>query len=128
MSLALTPDQRTQLERQLLARQRELDHQMDEHQGGASRVQHAREVLLQDGDDAPQRDADREVELARSDRELAELGRVSAALQRLHQPDFGRCADCGEPIAFARLQLEPWARRCVACESRAEGHQAHHTM
>lgn len=128
MTLALTAAQRSELERLLRQRQAQLDQQMAEHQGGASRVQHAREVLLQDGDDAPQRDADREVELARSDREMAELGRVSQALQRVHSPEFGFCQDCGDAIPFARLSLEPWALRCVGCERQAEGHQARRTL
>ena len=55
-----------------------------------------------------------------TDRELAELGAVSAALLRLKQDDFGQCADCGEGIAFDRLKVEPWALRCVRCESQRE--------
>jgi DnaK suppressor protein len=118
---SLTMAQRTTLEAELKLRQQALDRQLAEHQHGVSRVEHARELLQQDGDDAPQRDADREVDLARSDRELAELGLVSQALQRVHQPGYGQCADCGDAIPYARLQLEPWALRCVACETRAEG-------
>ena len=117
----LTPAQCTELQTRLLARQAELDGQLAEQQGGAGRVDMAAELLNQDGDDAPQRDADREVALARADHELEELGRVSRALRRLDAPDFGECRDCGEAIAFARLCLEPWAERCVACESAHEG-------
>ena len=123
MSHILTAAQRAVLEAGLKQRQAELDGQLAEHQGGATRAEHAREVLEQDGDDAPQRDADREVDLARADRELAELGRVSDALRRVALPEFGFCADCGDGIPFARLQLEPWALRCVACETRSEGPQ-----
>jgi DnaK suppressor protein len=117
----LTVAQRAELQTKLLARQAELDRQLAEQQGGAGRVDMAADLLIQDGDDAPQRDADREVALARADHELDELGQVSRALRRLQAPDFGECRDCGEPIAFARLCLEPWAERCVACESTHEG-------
>ena len=116
----LSASQLQALETTLLARQAQLDRQMAEHQGGASRVEHAAEVLALDGDDR-QGDADREVELARADRELQELGQVSQALRRLKQPGYGLCEDCGEAIALGRLKLEPWALRCVACESRHEG-------
>ena len=117
---ALSPGQRGLLQQLLQLRQQELDRRLADHQGGASRSEHARQVLLQDGDDAPQRDADREIDLARNDREIAELGAVSDALARLHDSSFGRCADCAQPIPFERLKLEPWALRCVACEAVRE--------
>jgi len=119
MKSPLTPGQRAQLKELLELRQHELDGRVARQPQG--RAEHAREVLLQDGDDAPQRDADREVDLARSDADLRELGAVSAALARLNEPGFGRCTDCGEAIAFDRLRIEPWALRCVACEARREG-------
>lgn len=128
MNTPLTPAQRTELATALQARQAQLDRQLAEHQGGGSHVQMARELLQEDAHDQRERDADREVELARSDREMAELGRVSQALQRVQSPEFGFCQDCGDAIPFARLSLEPWALRCVGCESKAEGHQARHTM
>jgi len=120
MTYALSSGQRVLLQQLLQLRQQELDRRVALHQGGAGRGEHAREVLLQDGDDVAQRDADREVELARDDRELAELGAVSDALSRLYDSSFGRCADCAEPIPFERLKLEPWALRCVSCESKRE--------
>ena len=117
----LTPTQRAQLAAELGLRRAQLDSQLGDQLAGQTRAEHARDLLLQDGDDAPQRDADREVALARTDHELAELGQVSRALQRIGSPDFGLCSDCGEAIAFERLRLEPWAARCVACESAHEG-------
>ena len=121
MTTHLTADQRAQLKERLLLRQHELDQRLERELGGGGRAAHAREVLLQDGDDAPQRAADREIDLVRSDAELRELGAVSQALQRLGSAEFGLCADCGQPIAFDRLKAEPWALRCVACESAREG-------
>ena len=128
MTALLTTEQRTRLEAALKQRQAALDAQLAEHQGGASRVEMAAELRAEDTHDSRERDADREVELARADRELAELGQVSAALRRVHEPDFGFCADCGEAIRFERLLAEPWATRCVGCASAAEGHQAHHRL
>ena len=77
-------------------------------------------MLLQDGDDAPQRDGEREVDMALSDLETQQLGAVSQALVRLHEGHYGACADCGKAIPFARLLVEPWAERCVVCESKHE--------
>lgn len=126
MSHALTPAQRAALEQALRQRLAELDGRAAAR-GGESRAEHAREMLLQDGDDAPQRDADREVDLATADREIAEMGAVSQALKRLQEPDYGLCTDCGASIPFARLQLEPHTLRCVACESQREKAATHGT-
>ena len=120
MSHYLSPGQRALLQQLLQMRQHELDRRMALHQSGASRAEHASEVLRQDGDDAPQRDSDREVDLARADRDVEELGAVSAALARVHDAHFGLCADCGASIPFDRLKLEPWALRCVDCERKRE--------
>jgi len=116
----LTAGQRALLEAALVQRQHQLDRRLADHTGGLSRAEHAREVLLQDGDDAPQRESEREMDLALTDIETQELGAVSAALRRLHEPEFGQCADCANEIPFDRLKIEPWALRCVACESRRE--------
>ncbi len=120
MSNHLTAGQKALIESALLLRQQELDRRLAAQQGGQSRAEHAREVLLQDGDDATQRDADREVDLALNDLEMVELGLVSRALGRIHDPDFGLCHDCGAPIPFDRLKLEPHAWRCTRCESARE--------
>lgn len=120
MSSQLTAGQRALLQSELLQRQRELDHKLADHQQGLSRVEHARELLAQDSDDVKHRDAQRAMDMRWSDRDLAELGAVSAALLRLQEGRYGECADCGEAIAFDRLKVEPAALRCIGCETRRE--------
>ena len=120
MSTHLTPGQHALLESALKSRQRELDRQLADHQGGLSRAEHARERLNEDSDDISHREADRELDMAMNDRELNELGAVSAALRRLQEGRYGLCTDCGEGIAFDRLKVEPWALRCIDCEGRRE--------
>ncbi len=120
MTTHLTAGQRALLEAALVQRQHELDRRLAEHHDGLSRVAHAREVLLQDGDDAPQRENARATDLAVTDMETQELGAVSQALKRVHSPDYGVCVDCGEDIPFDRLKVEAWALRCVGCESAHE--------
>jgi len=116
----LTTGQRALLEAALVQRQHQLDRRLAEHHTGMSRAEHAAEMLEQDNDDAPQRETERELDLALSDLETRELGEVSNALRRLHGGDYGLCADCGIEIPFDRLKVEPAALRCVACESRLE--------
>ena len=53
-------------------------------------------------------------------RDLDEYQAGRAALSRLDAGVYGVCADCGEPIPPARLQAQPFAIRCVACQERVE--------
>jgi DnaK suppressor protein len=62
----------------------------------------------------------RDTGMAKSARESAELQAVDAALKRIADDTFGECVDCGEPIARARLDANPAAARCIACQQRAE--------
>ena len=116
----LTVGQHALLQADLQQRQQWLQGRLAEHHGGLSRAEHARELLEQDGHDAPRREAERELDMAQSDRDTLELAAVRAALQRLGEGGYGLCSDCGEEIPFDRLKVEPWALRCVACESRRE--------
>jgi DnaK suppressor protein len=45
------------------------------------------------------------------------LGEVEAAIARLAEGTYGRCERCGQPIAPARLEAMPAARRCISCAS-----------
>jgi len=116
----LTAGQHALLEADLQQRQRWLQDRLSDHHGGLSRAEHARELLEQDGHDAPRREAERELDMAQSDRDTLELAAVRAALARLAAGEYGLCADCSEDIPFDRLKAEPWALRCVGCESARE--------
>lgn len=120
MSSHLTPGQRALLRAALEQRQHQLDRRLADHLGGRSRAEHAREVLTQDGDDAPQRESEREMDMALSDLETQEVGVVSEALRRIDSDAYGLCTACGVEIPFDRLRAEPWAERCVPCETARE--------
>ncbi len=53
-------------------------------------------------------------------RDLEEFHAGRAALARLDAGDYGTCIDCGEPIPAPRLQAQPFAIRCIACQERRE--------
>jgi DnaK suppressor protein len=55
--------------------------------------------------------------------ELAELDDIERALARIADGRYGRCASCGEAIALARLQAQPAASMCLACQQRHEQHR-----
>ena len=65
-------------------------------------------------------DLNAEPEAAALERDVVELREVEAGLARVHEPDFGLCIDCEADIPFARLEANPSASRCVACQARAE--------
>ncbi|MDC1286843.1 TraR/DksA family transcriptional regulator [Gammaproteobacteria bacterium] len=45
---------------------------------------------------------------------------VELALRRIDDASYGDCLECGEPIAYARLQAQPSASLCIACQSARE--------
>lgn len=53
-----------------------------------------------------------------------ELEQVLTARQRLHDQEYGRCLDCGEPIDLKRLQALPAAPCCTSCQSVRERGEA----
>ena len=120
MHTPLTAEQTAGLQADLAQHRERLRGQLKEHLHGQSRAERASETLAQDADDAPQRGPEREVALALTAREQREVDAIDAALARLHDGRYGVCADCGVDIPYARLQAEPWALRCVVCESRHE--------
>jgi RNA polymerase-binding protein DksA len=53
-------------------------------------------------------------------RQTEELRELDAALERMRDGVYGRCANCGADIAVARLQARPTARFCQACAHTLE--------
>jgi len=71
--------------------------------------------------------ADRAGESLQQDLALSLLGnaatvldRVEAALQRIANGSYGRCARCGAKIPDARLEAVPYAAACVDCAAKEE--------
>ena len=48
------------------------------------------------------------------------LQRIELALRRIDSGEYGFCFECGEPIAFGRLQAQPFAGLCLDCQSASE--------
>ena len=44
-----------------------------------------------------------------------ELGLIDSALRRLEAGEYGYCTHCGEEIQSSRLEVMPWALRCINC-------------
>jgi DnaK suppressor protein len=52
------------------------------------------------------------------EREEQHFSLIVAALKRIDDGTFGRCATCGKPIAPERIEVLPWADDCVDCHSK----------
>ena len=47
-----------------------------------------------------------------------ELRRITQALKRLEQDEFGECVQCGEMIADGRLAIDPSLSLCILCADK----------
>ncbi len=65
---------------------------------------------------------EREKQFLFASKEGRYLWHVNEALRRLYQnpKDFGKCHDCGDAIAFERLDALPHARLCINCKAKEE--------
>ena len=65
---------------------------------------------------------EREKEFLFASKEGRYLWHVNEALRRLYKsPEtFGACQECGDPIAFERLDALPHARLCIKCKAKEE--------
>ena len=78
---------------------------------------------MEETDDWAVADLETALDVAEVSRDAGELRDVEAALLRLRDGTYGECVDCGTNIPFARLQANPSASRCIACQERVEAAQ-----
>ena len=58
--------------------------------------------------------------VARLDRHIQGMRDIEAAFQRIKDGTYGVCVDCGDDVAFNRLQAYPTAKRCIVCQEKRE--------
>lgn len=92
---------------QLVARKKEMEFQ---------------EVEPEIGDEADIATAsvEKDILYEMTDVEQQSLDSVEAALRKIEKGVFGRCEICGTQIPRQRLEVMPWARNCVFCQSKNE--------
>lgn len=49
------------------------------------------------------------------------LSKMERALKMIHDPDFGLCRECEQPIPFDRLMIVPESDLCVECAQAIVG-------
>ena len=58
---------------------------------------------------------DNEVVDALGNEAREEIAKITAALQRMDEGDFGICVECGQPIEDGRINAYPYADECIDC-------------
>lgn len=109
------------LYKMLLSKRQEIIREIEESLGQSltedqqRRLESARDV----GDQALM-DLERELGISLMEMRNRRRQSIDEALTRLHEGTYGICAECGVEISEKRLQAVPFAKLCVACQSRAE--------
>src|SRR5207302_7475833 len=70
--------------------------------------------------DEIQANESREIGFATRELLVARVNRLSAALDRLSEGEYGTCVECSEEISPARLRAMPEVQTCVRCQDRLE--------
>src|SRR5437870_11443006 len=70
--------------------------------------------------DEIQANESREIGFATRELLVERVNRLSVALDRLAEGEYGTCVECGEEISPARLRAMPEVQTCVRCQDRPE--------
>jgi DnaK suppressor protein len=62
----------------------------------------------------------REIGFATRELLVERVNKLTAALDRLNDGEYGTCTECGEEIAPARLRVIPEVQTCVRCQDKLE--------
>jgi DnaK suppressor protein len=109
------------LHRMLLGKRQEIIKEIEESLGQSltedqqRRLESARDV----GDQALM-DLERELGISLMEMRNRRRQSIDEALMRLHEGTYGMCAECGVEISEKRLQVVPFAKLCVECQSKEE--------
>jgi DnaK suppressor protein len=117
-SRSLKPAQIEQLRSELLKQQQELTELLHNAEDATKPV-----TLDQQSVGRVSRiDAIQQQQMAIANQQQASgiLKRIELALRRIDEDSYGDCPECAEPIAFARLQVQPFANLCIGCQSAQE--------
>ncbi len=113
MAKELSDTQIEALNARLLERQAELKALEEEGASWRSTV----ELDQQSVGRLSRMDAMQQQEMAQAEarRRTSDLARIDQALKPLEEDEYGWCAECGDPIAYGRLEIDPMATHCIGC-------------
>ena len=73
-----------------------------------------------DPTDRASAESDRSFELRIRDRERKLLNKIKKASERIDNGTYGVCDECGDDIAFERLEARPVTTYCIDCKTKQE--------
>jgi DnaK suppressor protein len=123
LKAAVSPRSRySELKQMLEERQREIQAEvqgrMRDVRAEGAWGNKASDVL--DAVESSEADIQDDIEFALIQMKSETLSKITDALARLEQGDYGNCFECGEEIAEKRLRALPFAVRCKDCEEARE--------
>jgi DnaK suppressor protein len=65
-------------------------------------------------------EADRSFRLRMRDREKRLMAKITEALERIDDGNYGVCEACGGEISLKRLKARPVATHCIRCKNKME--------
>lgn len=75
---------------------------------------------VQDIGDVSANTYNRQILLSLNDGQRAQLTDIDDALDRIKDGEYGVCTECGDEIAFKRLEVRPQAKYCIDCKTDIE--------
>ena len=109
------------LQKMLMSKRQEIIKEIEDSLGQSltedqqRRLESARDV----GDQALM-DLERELGISLMEMRNRRRQSIDEALTRLRDGTYGMCAECGVEVSEKRLQVVPFAKLCVECQSRTE--------
>jgi RNA polymerase-binding protein DksA len=107
-------DEFKEIRAQLLAKQEELNHRLENIKSNITRGRSA------DSQEQAQELENAEVVDALGNEARLELRLIAKALDQIKNDSYGDCVDCGKTIPPARLKAHPFAERCIDCATLVE--------
>jgi DnaK suppressor protein len=118
---AMAPERREALHRMLMGKRQELMQEIAGNLGQSfTEDQRRRLESAMDVGDQSLMDLDRELGISLMEMRNKRRQLIDEALGRLEDGTYGLCEECGVEINEKRLAAVPFAKLCVACQSKQE--------
>ncbi|MCX6111784.1 MAG: TraR/DksA family transcriptional regulator [Proteobacteria bacterium] len=101
----------------LLKQKEELEKDM---KGNKAPISEHEESTFADANDLATHDTDLSNDLSVKQLKVNQYNEILDALERIENPDFGICEECGIEIGAKRLEVYPATRLCIACQEEYE--------
>lgn len=115
----MSPEPHAELRVALESKKRELEARLERITANLRRGYEA------DSKERAKQMEDSEVVDALGNEAREEVAKISAALRRIDNGEFGNCTECGSDIGAARLNAYPYANECIECARLDEYRRAH---